>query len=75
LLEDRVLLFCFFLSSQAVLGGRSFCRRIMEVSKFQAKVCIPMVLLEVFEALAMVALDSGPISLIDDVFGDDCKVL
>jgi len=42
----------------------------MEVAKFQAKISIPMVLLEVFEAIAVVDLDSGPINLIDDVFSD-----
>jgi len=42
----------------------------MEVAKFQAKISIPMVLLEVFEAIAVVDLDSGPISLIHDVFSD-----
>ena len=47
----------------------------MEVPKFQAKVSIPMVLREVFEAYAVADLDSGPISLIDGVFGDVRKVL
>jgi hypothetical protein len=47
----------------------------MEVPKFQAKVSIPMVLGEVFEALAVVDLDSGPISLIDGVLTDVSKVL
>ena len=47
----------------------------MEVPKFQAKVSIPMVLLEVFETLAVADLDSGPISLIDGVFGDVRQVL
>jgi hypothetical protein len=47
----------------------------MEVPKFQAKVSIPMVLWEVFEALAMADLDSGPISLIDGVFSDVRQIL
>ena len=47
----------------------------MEVPKFQAKVRITMVLREVFEVLAMVDLDSGPISLIDNVLGDVRQVL
>jgi hypothetical protein len=47
----------------------------MEVPKFQAKVSIPMVLREVFEALAVVDLDSGPISLIDGVLTDVSQVL
>ena len=47
----------------------------MEVPKFQAKVSIPVVLREVFEALAVVTLDSGPISLIDGVLGDVRQVL
>ena len=47
----------------------------MEVPEFQAKEGIPVVQLEVFEALAVVALDSSPISLIDDVFCDVPKVL
>ena len=47
----------------------------MEVAKFQPKVSISMLLREVFEALAVVDLDSGPISLIDGVLGDVCEVL
>ena len=47
----------------------------MEVPKFQAKVSIPMVLREVFEALAVVNLDCGPISLIDGVLCDVRQVL
>ena len=47
----------------------------MEVPKFQAKVSIPVVLREVFEAFAVADLDSGPISLIDGVLGDVCEVL
>jgi hypothetical protein len=47
----------------------------MEVPKFQAKVSIPMVLRKVFEALAVVDLDSGPISLIDGVLTDISQVL
>jgi hypothetical protein len=47
----------------------------MEVPKFQAKISISMVLREVFEALAVVDLDSGPISLIDGVLTDVSKVL
>ena len=47
----------------------------MKVPEFQSKVGIEVVLLEVFEALAVVALDSIPISLIDGVFGDVRKVL
>ena len=47
----------------------------MEVPKLQAKVSIPMVLQEVFEAIAVVTLDSGPISLINGVFGDVRKEL
>ena len=47
----------------------------MEVAKFQAKVSIPMVLREVFEALAVVDLDSRSISLIDGVLGDVRQVL
>jgi hypothetical protein len=72
LLEDRVLLFCFFLSCLTELDDGNYWLLIMEVPKFQAKVGIPVVLLEVFEALAVVTLDSGPVSLIDDVFGDVC---
>ena len=48
---------------------------IRQVSKFQAKVSISMVLLKVLKALAVVGLDSGLISLIDDVFIDVSKVL
>ena len=48
---------------------------IRQVSKFQAKVSISMVLLEVLKALAVVGLDSSLISLIDDVFIDVSKVL
>ena len=47
----------------------------MKVPEFQSKVGIPVVQLEVFEALAVVALDSIPIILIDGVFGDVRKVL
>ena len=48
---------------------------IRQVPKFQAKISITMVLLEVLEALDVVGLDSGLISLIDDVFIDVSKVL
>jgi hypothetical protein len=47
----------------------------MKVPKLQAKVSIPMVLREVFEALVVVDLDSGPVSLIDGVLGDVRQVL
>jgi hypothetical protein len=47
----------------------------MEVPKFQAKVSIPMILREFFEALAVADLDSGLISLIDCVFCDIRQVL
>jgi hypothetical protein len=47
----------------------------MEVPKFQAKVSIPMMLREVFEAFVVADLDSGPISLINGVLGDVCQVL
>jgi hypothetical protein len=47
----------------------------MEVPKFQAKISISMVLREVFEALAVVDLDSAPISLIDGVLTDVSQVL
>lgn len=47
----------------------------MEVPKFQTKISINMVLLEVFEFFAMIHLDSGPILLIYYVFCDVRKVL
>jgi hypothetical protein len=75
LLVDRVFIFCLFLLCATILGGRNYWLRIMEVPKFQAKVSVPVMLLEVFEALAMAYLDSGPISLIDGVLGDVCEVL
>ena len=74
-LVDRVLLFCLFLLCLTIIGEKTYWLRIMEVPKFQAKVSIPMVLLEVFETLAVADLDSGPISLIDGVFGDVRQVL
>ena len=72
---DRVLFFCFFQHQLTGLDLRSYCLRIRKVPKFQAKVRIPVVLLEVFEALGVVGLDSCPISLIDDVFSDVRHVL
>jgi len=47
----------------------------MEVAKFQAKVSISMGLREVFEALVVVDLDSGPVSLIDGVLTDVSQAL
>ena len=47
----------------------------MEVPKFQAKVSIPVVLREVFEALTVVDLHSGHVSLIDGVLCDVSQVL
>ena len=47
----------------------------MKVPKFQAKISIPVVLRKVFEALAVVDLDSRSISLIDGVLGDVRQVL
>ena len=47
----------------------------MEVPKFQAKISIPVVLREVFESLAVIDLDSGPISLMYGVLGDVSQVL
>ena len=75
LLEERVLFFCFFLQNLTGLDLRNYRLLIREVPKFHAKVSISMVLREVFEALAVVNLDSGPIILIDDIFIDVCKVL
>ena len=72
---DRVLFFCFFQHQLIGLDFRGYCLRIREVPKFQAKVSISMVLQKVFEALAVVGLDSCPISLIDDVFSYVRKVL
>jgi hypothetical protein len=75
LLVYRVLLFCLFLLCLTIVGEKTYWLRIMEVPKFQAKVSIPVVLREVFEAFAVADLDSGPISLIDGVLGDVCEVL
>jgi hypothetical protein len=74
-LVDRVLLFCLFLLCLTIIGEKTYWLRIMEVPKFQAKVSISVVLLEVFETLAVTDLDCGPISLIDGVLGDVCEVL
>jgi hypothetical protein len=75
LLEDSVLFFCFFLHLQSWLGLRSYRLLVRKIPKFQADVSISMVLGEVFEPLAVVDLNSGLVSLIDDIFGDICKVL
>ncbi len=74
LLIDSLLFFCFFLRNLTGLDLSNYWLQIIEVPKFYAKVRISMVLGEVFEALGVVDLDSGPISLIDDVFVDVCKV-
>jgi hypothetical protein len=47
----------------------------MKVPKFQAKVSIPVVLREVYEALTVVDLHSGHVSLIDGVLCDVSQVL
>jgi hypothetical protein len=75
LLVERILLFCLFLLDLTVLVGRNNWLGIMEVPKFQAKISIPVVLRKVFEALAVVDLDSRPVSLIDGVLGDVRQVL
>jgi hypothetical protein len=71
----RVLLFCLFLLCLTIIDEKTYWLRIMEVPKFQAKVSIPMMLREVFEAFVVADLDSGPISLINGVLGDVCQVL
>ena len=71
---ERVLHFFLFLNCLKVLASNNNWVGIMEIPKFQAKVSISVVLPEVFEALTVVDLDSGPISLIDDIFGDVRKV-
>ena len=65
--EDRVHLFGFFQFCLTLVDVRKYWLRIMNVPKFQAKVSIPMVLLEVIEALAVIDLDSVPICLVDYV--------
>jgi hypothetical protein len=73
--EDRVHLFGFFLFCLTFLNVRRYWLRIMDFPKFQAQVSIPMVLLEVIEALPVIDLDSSPISLIDYVLCDISKVI
>jgi hypothetical protein len=57
------------------LDDWNYWLQIMEVPKFQTKISINMVLLEVFEFFTMIDFDSGPILLIYDVFCDVRKVL
>jgi hypothetical protein len=70
LLEVTALFFCFFLRSKTGVQRKIYWLQITEVPKFQANVCISMVLREVFKSSAVIDLDSGIILLIDDVFRD-----
>jgi hypothetical protein len=70
LLELGALFFCFFLRNLTGVEHGIYWLQIMEVSKFQANVCILMMFREIFELFTVIDLDSGPIYLIDDVFCD-----
>ena len=75
LLDERAAFFSILLRILIGLDDRNDWLQIREISQFQAKVSIPMMLREVFEALAVIALDSDLILLINDVFWDVRKVL
>ena len=68
LLEDRALIFIFFLRNLIRGDDRNYWLQIREISQFQAKVSISMVLQEVFETISVIDLDRTLILLIYDVF-------